>query len=350
VRRFWRGDPATIAELGYRLTGSSDLYARNGRRPHASINFVTAHDGFTMRDLVSYNEKHNEANGEENRDGESHNLSWNCGVEGETRQPAVRNLRARQMRNFLTTLLVSAGVPMILYGDEVARSQGGNNNAYCQDNEITWQPWELTAEQQAMLEWTTRVVRLRQNNAVLRRRNFFRGRPIRGSDLKDILWVRPDGEEMSETEWNDAGVHAVGMYLSGQAADVTDDHGQQIVGDSLLLLFNTSDRAIPFTLPDVNLGQPWRLALDTTHPEWPEGRPCGADRRPYRVGPRSVVVLRHAVRDAPDGTYHEREDGFAADARGYGKLDAGLPPLRRRDSGAVPAIEQEIVSVSGREE
>src|SRR4051794_10232446 len=174
VRRFWRGDAATVAELGYRLTGSSDLYARNGRRPHASINFVTAHDGFTMRDLVSYNEKHNDDNGEGNRDGESNNLSWNCGVEGETDRRQVRELRARQMRNFMTTLLVSSGVPMILYGDEVARSQGGNNNAYCQDNEITWQPWDLTPDQQAMLEWTKRVVRLRHDNPVLRRRNFFR--------------------------------------------------------------------------------------------------------------------------------------------------------------------------------
>ncbi|HZO27613.1 MAG TPA: glycogen debranching enzyme GlgX, partial [Chloroflexota bacterium] len=295
MRQFWRGDPGTIAELGYRLTGSSDLYARNGRRPHASINFVTAHDGFTMRDLVSYNEKHNEANGEGNRDGESHNLSWNCGVEGETNNPGVRELRARQMRNFMTTLLVSSGVPMILHGDEIARTQRGNNNAYCQDNELAWQPWDLTAEQEQMLEWTRRVIRLRREHAVLRRRNFFRGRPIRGSDLKDILWVRPDGNEMSEEQWQDSSVRALGVYLSGQAADITDDEGQLIVGDSLLILFNTSDRSVPFALPDVNDGRSWRLALDTTFPDRPEGRPRGFDGRRYRVGPRSVVVLKHPV-------------------------------------------------------
>jgi glycogen operon protein len=295
VRRFWRGDPATVAELGYRLTGSSDLYARNGRRPYASINFVTAHDGFTMRDLVSYNDKHNEANGEGNRDGESNNNSWNCGVEGETDRRSVRELRARQMRNFMTTLVASAGVPMILHGDEVARTQRGNNNAYCQDNEISWQPWDLTDEQSAMLEWTKRVIRLRRDHAVLRRRNFFRGRPIRGSDLKDIMWVSPDGTEMGEAEWSDGTVHAVGVYLSGQAADVTDDEGQPIMGDSLLILFNTSDRSVPFVVPAINHGSEWRVALDTSRPEWKEGRSCGGEGRPYRVGPRSVAVLKHAV-------------------------------------------------------
>jgi len=293
VRKFWRGDPGTLGELGYRLTGSSDLYARNGRRPHASINFVTAHDGFTMHDLVSYNEKHNEANGEGNRDGESHNLSWNCGEEGETDNPQVLALRARQMRNFMTTLLVSSGVPMILHGDEIARTQDGNNNVYCQDNEIAWQPWDLSDEQQAMLDWTKRVIRLRREHAVLRRRNFFRGRPIRGGDMKDILWVRPDGREMSEAEWQDAGVRAVGVYLAGQASDITDDAGQLIIGDSMLLLFNTSDRALTFTLPQVNHGSVWRLALDSMHPELAEGRPPRFDGRRYRVGPRSVAVLKH---------------------------------------------------------
>ncbi len=295
MRKFWRGDQGTVAELGYRLTGSSDLYASNGRRPHASINFVTAHDGFTIHDLVAYNEKHNNANGEGNRDGESHNLSWNCGEEGPTDKANVLALRARQMRNFMTTLLVSSGVPMILHGDEIARSQGGNNNVYCQDNEIAWQPWDLSDEQRTMLDWTRRVIRLRREHAVLRRRNFFRGRPIRGGDMKDILWVRPDGQEMSETEWQDAAVRAVGVYLSGQASDVTDDAGLLIVGDSLLLLFNTSDRAVSFTLPQVNDGGPWRLALDSTHPDWPEGRPRGFDGRRYRVGPRSVAVLKHVL-------------------------------------------------------
>jgi isoamylase len=295
VRRFWRGDPATVAELGYRLTGSSDLYERNGRRPHASINFVTAHDGFTMHDLVSYNEKHNDANGEGNRDGESHNLSWNCGAEGDTDEAAILELRARQMRNFMTTLLVSAGVPMILHGDEIARTQGGNNNTYCQDNEIAWQPWLLTPEQQDMLEWTKRVIRVRREHAVLRRRNFFRGRPIRGGDLKDILWLGTDGKEMSESQWGDGATRCVGMYLSGYATDVTDDEGQQIVGDSLLLIFNNSPRNVQFTLPQVNHGNAWNLVLDTTSADLPHGRARSFDRRPYRVGPQSVVILKHAL-------------------------------------------------------
>jgi glycogen operon protein len=328
MRRFWRGDPGTIAELGYRLTGSSDLYASNGRRPHASINFVTAHDGFTMRDLVSYNEKHNVANGEGNRDGESHNLSWNCGVEGDTDDPHVRELRARQMRNFMTTLLISSGVPMILHGDEIARSQNGNNNAYCQDNEVAWQPWNLADEQQKMLEWTRRVIRLRREHAVLRRRNFFRGRPIRGSDLKDILWVRPDGKEMSEAQWQDRSVRALGVYLSGQAADITDDEGQVIVGDSLLVLFNTSDRAVLFTLPGVNNGSAWRLALDTTHPDRQEGRPRGFDGRRYRVGPRSLVVLKHTVPDT------ERQSIPANESSGDRPASRHLAALAREDEAS----------------
>jgi isoamylase len=188
-------------------------------------------------------------------------------------------------------------VPMILHGDEIARSQRGNNNAYCQDNELAWQPWDLTDDQKKMLEWTRRVIRLRREHAVLRRRNFFRGRPIRGSDLKDILWVRPDGKEMSEQQWQDRSVRALGVYLSGQAADITDDEGQPIVGDSLLILFNTSDRSVLFTFPSVNNGSTWRLALDTTHPDRPEGRPRGFDRRRYRAGPRSMVVLKHTVPD-----------------------------------------------------
>ncbi|MFN8633432.1 MAG: glycogen debranching protein GlgX [Chloroflexota bacterium] len=295
IRRFWRGDPGTVAELGYRLTGSSDLYARNGRRPYASINFVTAHDGFTMRDLVSYNEKHNDANGEGNRDGESHNLSWNCGEEGETDNASVNELRARQMRNFMTTLLVSSGVPMILHGDELGRTQGGNNNVYCQDNEISWQPWSLSDDQRAMLDWTKRVIQLRREHAVLRRRSFFRGRSIRGSELKDILWVRPDGREMSDTLWQDGSVRCVGVYLSGHAADLTDDEGQPLVADSLLILFNSNDRGVQFTLPAVNDGNVWRLALDTSNPALPNGRPRGFQGRRYRVGPRSVVILRHVT-------------------------------------------------------
>jgi isoamylase len=295
VRRFWRGDPATVAELGYRLTGSSDLYARNGRRPYASINFVTAHDGFTMRDLVSYNQKHNDANGEGNRDGESHNLSWNCGVEGETSDPAIKALRLQQMRNFMTTLLVSSGVPMILHGDEVARTQRGNNNVYCQDNALSWQPWDLSADQQDMLAWTRRVIQLRKQYAVLRRRSYFRGRPIRGEDVKDILWLRFDGKEMSEAEWQDSTERVLGVYLSGGAADLTDDDGLPILSPSLYIAFNSSDRQVELSLPRANHRHDWRLVLDTARPKLDDAAASTLGDGRYQAQARSVVVLEHAT-------------------------------------------------------
>ena len=296
IRRFWRGDLDTVRELGYRLTGSSDLYDRNGRRPYASINFVTAHDGFTLRDLVSYNEKHNHANGEDNRDGESHNLSWNCGAEGETYDQHIVELRARQMRNFMTMLFVSQGVPMVLHGDEIGRSQGGNNNTYCQDNEITWQSWEMTPEQRTMLRWTRRVIRLRKLHSILRRRDFFRGRAISGAGTKDIAWLRPNGREMSDAQWSDEGLRSLGMYLAGVAADVTDDEGHPIAGDSLMVLLNSSDETVQFRLPSAGRGRAWRFVLDTTLPDEPE-QPAGARRGPrsYDVGPRSMAILSHPI-------------------------------------------------------
>ncbi len=294
VRRFWRGDPGTVAELGSRLTGSSDLYAGTGRQPYASINFVTAHDGFTLRDLVSYNEKHNQANGEENRDGESHNLSWNHGLEGETADPAIRELRARQMRNFMTMLLVSQGVPMLLHGDEIARTQRGNNNAYCQDNEIAWKPWHLTADQRAMLAWVRDVIRLRKEHPILRRRKYLRGRPIRGHDAKDIQWLRPNGREMREAHWRDQNVRALAVYLSGAAAEETDDHGQPILDDSLLLLLNSNDHPCNFTLPLTPNRSRWQMVLDTARPD---GLDAAARQLPLRrrftVQGRSMVILSH---------------------------------------------------------
>jgi isoamylase len=297
VRQFWRGDSGHIGELAYRLTGSSDLYAQNGRRPYASVNFITAHDGFTLRDLVSYNEKHNQANGEGNRDGENNNLSWNCGAEGETPDPAICALRARQMRNFLTTLLVSQGVPMLLMGDEVARTQGGNNNAYCQDNETSWQPWQWEPWQREMLEWTRRVVRLRAEHSILRRRDYFRGQAIRGGGAKDIQWLRPDGQEMSDADWQTDQVRTLAVYESGDAADVTDETGQLIVGDSLLLLLNASDRALDFRLPRPPAEQAWRLVLDTARPGQPEGRLHAQDA--YHLGPRAMAVLKHRPTGRP---------------------------------------------------
>src|SRR6185369_1792584 len=204
VRSFWKGDPGQAGGLGFRLTGSSDLYAHNGRLPYASINFITAHDGFTLHDLVSYNEKHNEANGEENRDGHNDNLSWNCGIEGDTDDPEVIALRERQKRNFLATLFLSQGVPMLLSGDEIGRTQKGNNNAYCQDNEISWVDWKLDKPRRELLEFSRCVIRLMNEHPVLRRRHFFQGRHIRGSEVKDLAWFRPDGKEMNDEDWNNS--------------------------------------------------------------------------------------------------------------------------------------------------
>ncbi|HEX6030033.1 MAG TPA: glycogen debranching protein GlgX [Tepidiformaceae bacterium] len=295
VRQFWRGDPGNVPDLAYRLTGSSDLYERNGKKPYASINFVTAHDGFTLRDLVSYDEKHNEANGEQSRDGSDHNISWNCGVEGETDDPEVRALRARQMRNFMTTLMCSQGVPMLLYGDEVARTQRGNNNVYCQDNELSWQPWHLSPEQRDMLEWTRRVIALRKRHPVLRRRDFFRGRPIRGFGTRDITWLRADGREMRDADWGRQDVHCLGMYLPGAAADMYDDAGQPVIDDSLVLLFNNAERTVPFRLPVPPGEQRWALALDTARPEKEEGWEWYRGGRRYALAPRSMAVLRHGT-------------------------------------------------------
>jgi isoamylase len=291
--RFWRGDHGQVAELAYRLTGSSDLYAQNGRRPYASVNFVTAHDGFTLRDLVTYDEKHNEANGENNQDGENQNLSWNCGVEGETERPDVRALRLRQMRNFLATLFVSQGVPMLHSGDEVARTQGGNNNAYCQDSPLSWMPWEWSAAQRAMLAWARRLIRLRADHSILRRRNFFHGQPIRGAGTKDVQWLRPDGEEMTEAQWRDNDLRCLGVYESGEAADATDETGQLIVGDSLLLLLNAQDDAVDFRLPRPPLALPWTLVLDTAEPAVADPAPEYPGGAAYRLAPRALAILTH---------------------------------------------------------
>jgi glycogen operon protein len=291
VRRLWRGDPYVVGEFAYRLTGSSDLYAHNGRQPHASINFVTAHDGFTMHDLVSYNEKHNDANGEQNRDGTDDNLSWNCGAEGATDDPAIQELRARQMRNFVATLMLSQGVPMLLHGDEVARTQVGNNNVYCQDNELSWMRWDLDAGQKDMLDWVKRLVAFRKDHSVLRRRHYFSGRPIRGDGTKDITWLRPDGEEMSDSDWADARTQTIAVSLAGAAADLYDERNNRIVGDTLLLLFNSQDEAVKFRLPAVYGRTPWTLVLDSARPKAPWERHSGHGI--YSLHPRSLAVLKH---------------------------------------------------------
>jgi glycogen operon protein len=264
LRSYVKGDGGQIGELAYRITGSSDLYARSGRRPYASVNFVTAHDGFTLDDLVSYDHKHNDANGEENRDGTDNNRSWNCGAEGPTDDPAINALRARQKRNFLATLLLSQGVPMILAGDELGRTQQGNNNAYCQDNEIGWVNWDNIDSHRELIAFLKKVIFLRQNHPVFRRRNFFQGRSIKGVGVKDILWLRPDGREMTDQEWTQEHARTLGVFLSGSAVDEIDERGQLITDDNFVLLMNAHHEQVPFTLPTVASSMTWMTIIDTS--------------------------------------------------------------------------------------
>jgi len=263
VRKFWRGDTGTVSELATRLSGSNDLYARSGRRPYASINFVTAHDGFTLHDLVSYNEKHNEANLEDNRDGENQNLSWNCGAEGPTDNPEIVALRERQKRNFMTTLLLSQGVPMISHGDELGRTQRGNNNAYCQDNEMSWIAWNLDADRRALLSFTSKLIHFRLSQPALRRRRYFQGRSIRGGEVKDVAWLAPDGREMTDGLWNADSVHSLGMLLNGNAIEEVDERGNPVVGDTLLVLLNGHSDPVQFRLPPLDEKHQWRRVIDT---------------------------------------------------------------------------------------
>ena len=285
VRDFWRGEPATIAEMAYRLSGSSDLYEANGRTPVASVNFITAHDGFTLADLVSYNEKHNEANGEDNGDGEDHNRSWNCGAEGPTEDADVIECRRRQTRNFLTTLMLSQGVPMLLGGDELGRTQGGNNNAYCQDNEISWLDWDAIDED--LLEFTTRLVELRAEAPSFRRRRWFHGRPIQG--VPDIGWLKPDGTVMSDEDWESAHRQSLAMFLNGDAIDQRDRRGRPIVDDSYLVVLNANDEPIDWKMPE-GLVDGWETIIDTGIDGFlDDPTPVGGS---FTVEPRSVQVLR----------------------------------------------------------
>jgi glycogen operon protein len=290
VRDYWRGANQTLGEFAYRLTGSSDLYEASGRRPFASINFITAHDGFTLHDLVSYNEKHNEANGENNQDGESHNRSWNCGIEGPTDDRKIKGLRARQKRNFLATLFLSQGVPMLLGGDEIGRTQKGNNNAYCQDNEISWFDWAHADK--TLLEFTQRLIYFRKKHPSFRRRHWFHGRPIHGSDIFDIQWFTPEGQEMSEEDWNIDHVKVLGLFLNGKGIVSTDRRGEPIVDDSFYLLFNASDKQLNFTLPEEGRGKHWVkvLATDETLPV--EGDDLHPANSQIVVKDRSLVLLR----------------------------------------------------------
>ncbi|HEU5014671.1 MAG TPA: glycogen debranching protein GlgX [Roseiflexaceae bacterium] len=290
VRQFWKGDEAQIAEMAYRLAGSSDLYESTGRRPYASINFITAHDGFTLRDLVSYNEKHNEANGENNTDGESHNNSWNCGVEGPTDDPGVNALRAQQQRNLMATLLLSQGVPMLLGGDEFGRTQGGNNNAYCQDNRISWVDWNLSEDGQALLAFTRKLIEIRKAHPVLHRRSFFQGRSIHGLQISDIDWFRPDGQQMSDEEWNGGWVRSLGLLLNGQIMDEWDMRGRHVQDEVLFLLLNAYHEPVPFTLPGSAADPNWTMLIDTSDPNNSDS-PAFRPGQEYPLQGRSLVLL-----------------------------------------------------------
>ncbi len=304
IRRYWKGDEGQLGNVAYRLTGSSDLYERTGRRPYASINFVTVHDGFCLRDLVSYNGKHNEANKEDNMDGSEDNQSWNCGVEGPTEDPEVLSLRGRQQRNFLATLLFSQGVPLIHHGDEIGHSKQGNNNTYCQDNELSWLDWDISPSRQKLLAFTRLLTHLRLRHPVFRRRSFFRGRAMRDSNPEDVIWLRPDGQEMASEDWDNPYAKSLGMLLAGDAIDELDERGNTVVDDTMLLLLNAHYEPLPFTLPVFRFegqweffeGQ-WELLLDTR-------AVLGARRYPplrageeYEMESRSMVLFRFQGRE-----------------------------------------------------
>jgi len=296
VRRFWKGIGGQAAELAYRLSGSSDLYASSGRQPHASVNFVTAHDGFTLNDLVSYESKHNEANGEDNRDGDNNNESMNFGVEGETDEEAVIEIRERQKRNFLATLLLSQGVPMLLGGDEIGRTQRGNNNGYAQDNEISWFSWDLKRRDRQLLAFTRSLIRLFSLHPVLRRRRFFQGRQIRGSRVKDLTWYAPDGAEMTDEQWQAPGVKTLGVQYAGDAIDERGPRGERIVDDTLLIILNADDRPVAFTLPNHEAAKRWELVFDTVHATFSAASGEFESGSTYRVTERSVVCFRRLPR------------------------------------------------------
>jgi isoamylase len=290
VRRFWKGDEAQVGELASRLTGSSDLYEHNGRRPYASINFVTAHDGFTLNDLVSYNDKHNERNGDANGDGEHHNNSWNCGVEGPTTDPSVLALRARQRRNLMATLLLSQGVPMLLMGDERCRTQRGNNNAYCQDNELSWLDWSLDEDGQAMLAFTRLLVELRQKHPSLRRRRFFFGRRVHGAEVRDILWLQPNGREMTDEQWRSGYVRCLGVLMNGEAMREWSEDGSLVHDQPLLLLLNAHHETIRFVIPECGRHRSWTCLVDTYEMK-SNGHSRIAANKKYALGGRALALL-----------------------------------------------------------
>jgi isoamylase len=303
VRRFWRGEPAQVAEMASRLAGSADIFSGSDRGVYASINFVTAHDGFTLRDLVSYEEKHNEANGENNQDGHNENLSRNWGVEGDTADPAVIETRYRLMRTFLATLAFSQGVPMLAHGDELARTQRGNNNAYAQDNEITWVNWELDDRQKDLLAFTRKVLAIRQAHPTLRRRHFFRGTVVPGSEQKDVTWLRQDGKEMTPDDWNDPSAHVLGMLIDGAATDEVDERGHAVSGDTLLLLVNGGEQNVTFDLPPQDAKKIWVALVDTARRELPPVRSNAIE-----IQAHSLMLLRFGADRRVRGPEEQRRE------------------------------------------
>src|SRR3984885_9788477 len=305
VRAYWKGDTGLLGDLAYRMTGSSDLYAHSGRRPYASVNFVTAHSGFSLRDLVSYNEKHNDANGENNQDGNNNNLSWNCGVEGPTDDPNIQALRAKQKRNLLATLLLSQGVPMLYQGDDIGHTQLGNNNAYCQDSSISWVNWDLQPQDRDLLAFVQRLINLRKRHPIFRRRHFFQGRPIKGANIKDVLWLNPAGHEMSEDEWRDSSVRCLGMFLSGQGLDETDERGRRLSDENFLVLLNAHHEDVEFVLPAYRPGARWTAWMDTSREGGlrpPDTYDSGAS---YPLQARSMVVLMERRTNGKKEELHE---------------------------------------------
>ncbi len=291
VRGFWRGDGSSVAEMAYRLTGSSDLFGRSGRSPTASLNFITAHDGFTLHDLVSYNEKYNLANGEDNRDGHNHNLSWNCGVEGLTEAPEIVELREKQKRNFMATLLLSQGVPMLVAGDEFGRTQLGNNNAYCQDNQTSWVDWNIDERGRRLQSFTKQLLKLRREHPALRRQHFFQGRLSRTQNVNDIHWYRADGSEMTEEEWNTSWVRSLGMMINGLAIDEWNHDGYSEHDDMLLVLINGHHEVMPLRLPGALDGPLWHVMVDTNMAVTQDGRTASSGDI-FELQPRTLVLLR----------------------------------------------------------
>jgi glycogen operon protein len=290
VRDYWRGAESMLSDFAYRITGSPDLYGNTGRRPYASINFITAHDGFTLNDLVSYNEKHNEANGEENGDGTDDNRSWNCGVEGPTDDPDIIALRARQKRNFLATLFLSQGVPMLLSGDEIGRTQHGNNNAYCQDNDISWFNWGNADE--SLLDFTRRLLHFYRKHPVFSRRRWFQGIQIHGTGVSDIGWFTPEGNEMSEEHWNEYFAKSFSVFINGESLTSLDDRGERVVDDSFYLIFNAHYEPLSFKLPPREYGEQWVKVLDTNESFVGESGQRNESETEITVEARSMQVFR----------------------------------------------------------